>query len=98
MNTLNFFITPDCPSPPPNALDNQRRPLHTVERRGHDAEQPNEFTRQRDQLLAALSGLNADVIGLNELENTTGVDPLEDPVGGIVPGLNALLGAGTYAA
>ena len=39
----------------------------------------DEFTRQRDKLLAALAGLDADVIGLNELENTTGVDPLERP-------------------
>ena len=41
--------------------------------------------------------LNADVLGLNEIENTTGVDPLTDPQG-IVPGVNAMLGAGTYAA
>jgi predicted extracellular nuclease len=37
--------------------------------------------------------LNADVVGLNELENTTGVEPLAD----IVTGLNRALGAGTYA-
>ena len=38
------------------------------------------------------------MLGLNEIENTPGVDPLGDPTRGIVPGLNALLGAGTYAA
>ncbi len=38
-------------------------------------------------------GLNADVIGLNEMENTTGVEPLAD----IVAGLNDLTGPGTYA-
>ncbi len=31
--------------------------------------------------LAALAGLNADVLGLNEIENTPGVDPLTDPQG-----------------
>ena len=36
------------------------------------------------------------MIGLNELENTPGVDPVGDE--GIVAGLNAILGAGTYAA
>jgi predicted extracellular nuclease len=95
MNTLNFFLTLDYPTGDP--LDNKCGPGQNVECRGADSDQPLEFTRQRDKLLAALAGLNADVIGLNELENTTGVDPLTDP-NGIVPGLNAILGAGTYAA
>ena len=56
-----------------------------------------EFIRQRDKLLAAVVGVNADVLGLNEIENTTGVDALTDPQG-IVPGVNGILGAGTYAA
>ena len=30
------------------------------------------------KLLAALAGLDADIIGLNELENTTGVEPLAE--------------------
>lgn len=95
MNTLNFFITADFPTG--NPLDNKCGPLQNVECRGHDSDQPTEFTRQRDKLLPALAGLDADIIGLNELENTTGVDPLGDPTNGIVPGLNAMLGAGTYA-
>ncbi|MGQ0604401.1 MAG: ExeM/NucH family extracellular endonuclease, partial [Anaerolineales bacterium] len=94
MNTLNFFITADYPTG--NPLDNKCGPLQNVECRGHDSDQPLEFARQRDKLLAALAGLNADIIGLNELENTTGVDSLGDP-NGIVAGLNALLGPGTYA-
>jgi len=95
MNTLNFFLTLDYPAG--NPLDNKCGPLQNVECRGADADQPDEFTRQRDKLLAALAGLEADVIGLNELENTNGVDPLGDS-NGIVPGLNDLLGPGTYAA
>ncbi len=95
MNTLNFFITPDYPTG--NPLDNKCGPSQNVECRGHDSDQPNEFTRQRDKLLEALAGLDADVIGLNEIENTTGVEPLGDPTNGIVAGLNAMLGAGTYA-
>ena len=96
MNTLNFFVTADYPNPPPNPLDNKCGPAQNVECRGWDADQADEFTRQRDKLLQALAGLNADVLGLNELENTTGVDPLSGP-SGVVPGLNAMLGAGTYA-
>jgi len=96
MNTLNFFLTLDYPSG--NPLDNTCGPLQNVECRGADSDQPLEFGRQRDKLLAALAGLDADVIGLNELENTTGVDPLGDATSGLVPGLNAMPGAGTYAA
>jgi uncharacterized protein len=93
MNTLNFFLTLDT-----TASDSGPGPCggnQNLDCRGADANQPDEFTRQRTKLVAALSGLESDVIGLNELENTPGVDPLSDP-NGIVPGLNALLGDGTY--
>jgi uncharacterized protein len=96
MNTLNYFLTLDT-----TASDSGPGPCGgnaNLDCRGADADQPLEFTRQRDKLLAALSGLGADVIGLNELENTPGVDPLLGPTSGIVPGLNAILGAGTYDA
>lgn len=94
MNTLNFFITQD---PPGGPLDNKCGPAQNLECRGADSDQPFEFNRQRDKLLAALAGLDGDVVGLNEIENTTGVEPLGDPNNGLVAGLNAMLGAGTYA-
>jgi hypothetical protein len=74
MNTLNFFVTADYPTGSP--LDNKCGPSNNVECRGWDSDQPLEFTRQRDKLLTALSGLDADIIGLNELENSTGAEPL----------------------
>ena len=95
MNTLNFFLTPDYPSG--NPLDNTCGPSQDFECRGWDADQPDEFSRQRVKLLQALNGLDADILGLNELENTPGVDPLGDPDHGIVPGLNALPDAEPYA-
>ncbi len=73
-NTLNFFVTLDDGSP-------HCGPTGTLDCRG--ANTPAEFTRQRDKLLAALTGLNADVIGLNELENTTGAEPLDSIVAGL---------------
>jgi predicted extracellular nuclease len=104
MNTLNFFITADYPSG--NPLDNDCGPANNLECRGWDNPadpvsdpiQDNEFVRQRTKLLQALAGLDADVLGLNELENSTGVDPLGDPVNGIVAGLNdpTIFGPGTY--
>ena len=84
MNTLNYFLTIDtgvwiCG---PN-LDMECRGADTAE----------ELARQRAKLLQALYSLDAAVIGLNELENTTGVEPLAD----IVAGLNALYGYDAYA-
>ncbi len=81
MNTLNFFVTADYPSG--SALDNKCGPLNSLECRGWDSDQATEFTRQRDKLLTALSGLDGDVIGLNELENSTGVEPLASITSGM---------------
>jgi predicted extracellular nuclease len=91
MNTLNYFLTLDYPTGDP--LDNKCGPLLNMECRGADADQADEFTRQRTKLLQALYGLDAAVIGLNEIENTTGVEPLAD----IVAGLNAIYGYEAYA-
>jgi predicted extracellular nuclease len=91
LNTLNYFLTPDYPTG--NALDNTCGPAQNAECRGWDSNQPDELTRQRAKLLETLKGLDADVLGLNELENTPAVEPLAD----IVSGLNAALGAGTYS-
>jgi predicted extracellular nuclease len=91
MNTLNFFLTLDT-----TTSDTGPGPCGgnaNLDCRGADADQPLEFTRQRDKLLAAISGLDADVIGLNELENTPGVDPAAN----LVEGLNAIPGGETYA-
>ncbi len=60
MNTLNFFITGDYATG--NPLDNKCGPSQNTECRGHDADQPTEFTRQRDKLIEALIGLDADIV------------------------------------
>jgi uncharacterized protein len=81
MNTLNFFVTLDT-----TANDSGPGPCganQNLDCRGADADQPLEFTRQRDKLLTALSGLDADIIGLNELENTPGAEPLDSIVSGM---------------
>ena len=97
MNTLNFFLTADYPTERPGPGDNAAAATQTSSAAAADADQPTEFTRQRDKLLQALIGLNADVLGLNELENTTGVDPLGDPTTASSPASTPSLGAGTYA-
>jgi len=84
MNVLNFFLT----------LDGQGSvcgPLQDQDCRGADT--PEEFERQQAKLLDALAGLDADIVGLVEMENTLGVEPAAH----LVAQLNAALGSGTYA-
>jgi predicted extracellular nuclease len=81
MNTLNFFVTLDT-----TASDSGPGPCggnQNLDCRGADADQPLEFTRQRDKLLKALTGLDGDIIGLNELENTPAAEPLASIVSGL---------------
>lgn len=52
-----------------------------------------EFTRQRDKIISALVGMDADVVGLNEIENDARPhSAIED----LVAGLNAATAPGTY--
>ncbi len=83
LNALNYFVTLDAPG--------QRGcgPTLSVDCRG--ANTVDELERQRVKLLNTLEGLDADVIGLNEVENSAGVEPLAD----LVDGLNER-GIGTF--
>ncbi|WP_169747711.1 ExeM/NucH family extracellular endonuclease [Demequina subtropica] len=67
-NVLNFFLTTD-------EGDNVCGPVgYEQDCRGADSEE--ELERQTAKLVSALVALDADVIGMAELENTTGVEPL----------------------
>ena len=83
-NVLNYFTTLDDSGPICG-------PSADMYCRGADT--ADEFTQQKAKLLAALVTLDADVVGLIELENEAGNTPIAD----LVDGLNAVLGAGTYA-
>jgi uncharacterized protein len=72
-NVLNYFLSIDT--------SNTCAPTQNQDCRGADSAQ--ELQRQRTKLLAALSGLDADVLGLIELENTPGKEPLADIVAGL---------------
>nr|WP_274387605.1 ExeM/NucH family extracellular endonuclease [Salsipaludibacter albus] len=87
-NVLNYFPTLDYPTGDP--LDNACGPDMNQECRGADTEL--EFERQEAKIVAALAELDADVVGLMEIENSpTAVETL-------VAALNAEVGEGTYAA
>ena len=82
MNVLNYFTTL-------NQSGNVCGPSN-LECRG--ANTASEFTRQRNKILPAMLGLDADVIGLMELENNA-TAAIQD----LVDGLNAATAPGTYA-
>lgn len=82
-NVLNFFTTLD-------GSGSICGPSGTLECRGADS--AAEYERQLGKLLNALELLGADVFGLIELENNPSAS-----LQALVDGLNARLGAGTYA-
>jgi uncharacterized repeat protein (TIGR01451 family) len=83
-NVLNFFTTLDTGAPVCG-------PTGGMDCRG--AETAAEFSRQRDKIINAIIAMDADVIGLMEIENHPTDAALQD----LVDGLNAAAGAGTYA-
>ncbi len=83
-NVLNYFTTLD------DGTNDICGPAGDQECRG--ADDAEELARQRAKIVAALSEINADVVGLIEIENSVGDGPTAD----LVAGLNDVLGAGTY--
>ena len=81
-NVLNYFTTIDLG---PNICG----PSASLDCRG--ANSVAELDRQRAKTVAALAAIDADVVGLIELENNAS-ESLSDLVGG----LNAVVGDGTY--
>jgi predicted extracellular nuclease len=84
LNVLNYFTTID------DGFNDICGPLMNLECRG--ADDADELTRQRDKLIAALAGIDADVVGLVEIEN----DTADAALGDLVAGLNDVVGAGSY--
>ena len=83
-NVLNYFTTLD------DGSNDICGPLADQECRGADSAE--EFERQRDKIIAAIAAIDADVVGLIEIENHPGDVPVAD----LVSGLNDEMGAGTY--
>jgi predicted extracellular nuclease len=84
-NVLNYFSTLDLGPDICGPLGNQ-------ECRGADNE--TELVRQRDKIVAAITAIDADVVGLIEIENHAA----DEAVGDLVASLNAVAGDGTYDA
>ena len=87
-NVLNYFTTLDFPRGDP--LDNKCGPSENMGCRG--ADNADELSRQRAKIIAALTAMDADIVGLVEIENNVDDDALID----LVAGLNDATGPGTY--
>jgi hypothetical protein len=91
-NVLNYFTGIDTiqeGNGPDDPADNTCGPAADQECRGADT--VAEFTRQQAKIVTALQELNADVVGLIEIENN-GNTAVED----LVDSLNAALGTTVY--
>ncbi len=64
--------------------------------RSRGADTPEEFDRQTDKIVSALLGIDADILGLIEIENNY-ADGAASATAALVDALNAAAGAGTYA-
>jgi predicted extracellular nuclease len=87
-NVLNYFTTLDYPSGDP--LDNMCGPFENMGCRG--ADNAEELARQRAKIISSLSAMDADIVGLVEIENNVSDDALID----LVAGLNDATAPGTY--
>ncbi|NEP70434.1 MAG: ExeM/NucH family extracellular endonuclease [Okeania sp. SIO2G4] len=91
INVLNFFTTLDedgNPGSGPNSLSPR------------GADNQDEFDRQVEKLVTTLEDIDADIVGLVELENEFGSDQNGDgqfAIETLVDELNNIVGAGTYA-
>jgi predicted extracellular nuclease len=81
-NVLNYFTTIDTGAPICG-------PSGTLGCRG--ASSSVELDRQREKIVTALAAMDADVVGLVELENN-----VSDSLSDLVDGLNDVVGSGTY--
>ena len=93
-NVLNFFTHLD------DGVNDICGPTQNLECRG--ADNAEELQRQLDKLVAGIIAIDADIVGVQEIEND--IHPAEvdgnrahDPVLTLVDALNAVQGAGTWA-
>jgi len=89
LNVLNYFVTLD------DGTD-ICGPSGDMNCRGADADQPLELERQQDKIINAILGMDADIVGLIEIENEHPGQLDDEPVISLVELLNIEAGAGTY--
>lgn len=84
-NVLNYFTT----------LRNEGTTVLGANPRG--ASNATEFSRQTEKLVTTILSIDADILGLVELENDFLAGSSGNAIENLVSALNAIVGAGTYA-
>ncbi|RMI08974.1 ExeM/NucH family extracellular endonuclease [Cellulomonas triticagri] len=99
-NVLNYFTTLGADTASCVAYSDRAGDPVTV-REGcaqRGAWDPEDLDRQQDKIVAAVNALDADVVGLMEIENSASVDGVADEaLATLTDALNAAAGAGTWA-
>ncbi|WP_050761793.1 ExeM/NucH family extracellular endonuclease [Beutenbergia cavernae] len=99
-NVLNYFTTlgtdgATCVPYTDRAGDGVTVEEGCDQRGAWDAE---DFQRQQDKIVAAINGLDADVVGLMEIENSAALgETADEALGALVAALNAAAGADVWA-
>lgn len=93
LNVLNYFNNLDAG---PNVCGpNGNQDCRGAEDNGTDGNGLNEFDRQKVKTIAAIAAMDADIVGLMEIENDGfGAD---SSIVDLVDGINALMGPNTYS-
>jgi len=92
LNVLNYFTTLDAGTSAWIC-----GPSGTMECRGADANQPQELARQQAKIVNAILGMDADIVGLMEIENEHTGQLDDEPVISLVNLLNAATEPGMYS-
>lgn len=92
LNVLNYFTTLDAGTSAWIC-----GPSGTMECRGADANQPLELGRQQVKIVNAILGMDADIVGLMEIENEHPGQLDDEPVISLVDLLNAATAPGMYS-
>ena len=97
-NVLNFFTTLVTSNADADTGGAPCTPGGTDAANSRGANDCFEYKRQLAKVVSNLSGLNADVIGLMEVQNNAVVGKGGDSLGAILTALNLILGGDIYAA
>ena len=92
LNVLNYFTTLDA-----GTTAWICGPSGDMECRGADANQPNELARQQAKIVNAILGMDADIVGLMEIENEHPGQLDDEPVISLVTLLNEATEPGMYS-
>ena len=84
-------------SPSPRSTCSTTSPPYQRNPEARGADTAADFAIQKSKIVAAINGLGADVVALQEIENSVKLgEPADEALADLVAGLNEAAGAGTW--